>query len=1102
MGNFNKKLLKIAVCTAIYASISLHRADAQTQTVTINKKNITLNEFLSEIRKQTGYDFVFTSSKLDFGKKVSPNFTNENILKVLNQYFNSNTGVIYIFKNQTIVLIDEEKAENIILQGQVLNTTSKQPMAGVTITVGEKNIQTKTDSRGNFTLNVPEYAKTLEFNFIGYKKLIIPITASVKYKVEMEEKTEDIEEVVVTGIFNRSAESFTGASRTISGDELKKISSNNIFAGISAIEPSFRMIANNELGGSINQLPEIQLRGENSFPIVNGELSSNPNQPLFILDGFAVELQRVVDLDMNMIASVTILKDASATAIYGSRGANGVMVITTKAPKSGKIQVTVNNDFRLSVPDLSVYNYLNTREKLDFENRVGVYEGTNNQDAYFKEMLYNSRVKNAANGIDTDWKKIPTQLGINNRTSVNLQGGDESVRFGVLATADLQEGVMRGQTRNNYSGQFDLSYLVNKIQFKNSLRVIQTIANESPYGNFSEYLQMNPYYSPYGLNGNIQQYVEDLSYSPFGRTSRIINPLHDATLNSVNQTRLLGITNNFQVRYNFSKNLFLESNFGLTKQVSSSDQFYSAQDSRFDEITDVNRKGSYTARNDENFNYESISNLNYSVALGKHQVFSTASLNIASESQNYKSVVAEGFPYDQLDNLLFANQYEQNGRPAGDESTARRVGYLLNANYGYDNRFLADVSIKRDGSSQYGTDQLFGTFWSAGLGWNIHNETFFKKNDLVNRLKLRMSYGTAGSLDIPSYSAQSRYNFGVNTGYYNELGAVLSNLGNKLLSWQTVNKLNFGLDVVLFRERFDMRLDLYRDLTQNAITTISLAPSTGFSSYSENYGELQNKGFEFNLRYKLIDHRESNVLWSIFVNGFTNNNILKKLSNRLKASNDLLNEGNEDQLTPNTLFVEGQSVNAIYVVRSLGVDPTTGSEIFLTKDGQRTYDWNISDKVAYGIKQPKWSGNFGTNFNYKGFELGMIWNYQLGGQLYNQTLVDKVESVDPLKNVDRRAYDLGWSGPGDASQFTRIGLNTTSTRLTSRFVQDNNILKLSSLSLGYNFLQQPWLKRVGLRSLYLSAITNDLIQLSSIDIERGTSNPFARTFSLSVRVGF
>ncbi|WP_293931841.1 SusC/RagA family TonB-linked outer membrane protein [Sphingobacterium sp. UBA6645] len=1102
MGTFYKRVLAACAWILLCASILCQPVSAQNRTVTIDKKNITLNEFLTEIRKQTGYDFVFTSSKLDFNKKVSPKFKDENIIQVLNQYFNVNTGVIYVFKNQTIVLIDEEKADYIVLQGQVLDAGTKQPMAGVTVGIGEKNIQTKTDNKGNFNINVPEYAKALEFNFIGFKKKLIPITASVKYQVELEEKTEEIEDVVVTGIFNRSAESFTGAARTISGEELKKISANNIFTGISAIEPSFSMIANNELGGNINQLPEIQLRGENSFPIVNGELSSNPNQPLFILDGFAVELQRVVDLDMNTIASVTILKDASATAIYGSRGANGVMVINTIAPKPGKIQVSINNDFRLSVPDLSVYNYLNAYEKLDFENRVGLYEGSNGQATYFNELLYNSRLKNAANGVNTDWKKIPTQLGVNNRTSLNLQGGDEHIRFGVLATADLQQGVMKGQDRKNYSGQFDLTYLVNKIQFKNSLRVIQTVSNESPYGSFSEYIAMNPYHSPYDLNGNVQQYVENVAYSPYGRSSRITSPLYDASLHSVNQTRQLGVTNNFQVRYNFSRNLFFESSLGLTKQLGSTDQFYSAQDSRFDNITDVNRKGSYTAQNDDNFNYESLTNLNYNVQLGKHQIFSTASLNIASESQQYKQIVAEGFPYDQLDNLLFANQYEENGRPTGNESTARRVGYLLNANYSYDNRFLVDVSFKRDGSSQYGTEQLFGTFWSTGLGWNIHNEKFFKQNDNVNRLKLRASYGSAGSLNIPSYSAQTRYNYGVGTGYYNDLGAVLTNLGNRDLSWQTVYKLNVGLDVAMFRERLDMRLDVYRDMTKNAIATISTAPSTGFSSYSENYGELQNDGFEFNIRYKLIDRRESNILWSIFANGFTNANILKKLSDRLKASNDLLNENNVDQTVPNTLFQEGKSINTIYTVRSLGVDPATGSEIFLTKDGQRTYEWNVADKVASGIDQPKWSGNFGTNLNYKGFELGMIWNYQYGGQLYNQTLVDKVESVNPNNNVDRRAYDLGWSAPGDESQFTRIGLNTVATRLTSRFVQDNNVLTLSSLSLGYNFLQQPWLKRAGLRSLYLTAITNDLIQFSSIDIERGSSNPFARTFSLSVRVGF
>lgn len=1101
MGNFNKKMLTIGICASIYASLYCSKAHAQSNTITVDKKNITLNEFLTEIRKQTGYDFVFTSSKLDFAKKVSPRFTNENIIKVLNQYFNTNTGVIYIFKNQTIVLIDEEKADNIILQGQVIHAVTKQPMAGVTVGIKEKNIRTKTDNRGNFSINVPEYAKELEFNFMGYEKQTVPITASVKYQVELTEKMENIEEVVVTGIFNRNAESFTGASRTISGEDLKKISSNNIFAGIAAVEPSFRIMPNNVTGGNINQLPDIQLRGQNSLPNLNGELSSNPNQPLFILDGFEVTLQRIVDLDMNMIASVTVLKDASATAIYGSRGANGVMVVNTLAPKPGKIQVTLNNDFRLSIPDLSVYNYLNAQEKIDFEKRTGVYKASFDQDYLRYEQIYNERWKNVQRGIDTDWKKIPTQVGFNNRTNLNLQGGDEYLRYGVLATADLQQGVMKGQDRKNYSGQFDLSYLVNKLQFRNSIRVYQTISNESPYGNFSNYLALNPYWSPYDENGEIQRYLENFRY--VGRNFIKTNPVYDATLHSVNQTSSLGITNNFQVKYNFKTNFYIESNLSFTKQRGGTDQFYSAEDSRFEQITDPNRRGSYTDRNDELSSYESMTNVNYTFLRGRHQWVSTASLNISSSINNFTQIIAEGFPYDRLDNLLFANQYQLNGKPTGDESTVRRVGYLYNANYSFDNRFLADLSIKRDGSSQYGTEKRFGTFWSVGLGWNIHNESFFKKNDLINRLKLRGSYGTTGSLNIPAYSSQTRYNFGVESGYYNDLGATIGNLGNPLLGWQNVKKMNLGVDAILFKEKLDVRFDLYQDITQNTLTNLTLAPSTGFSSFAENLGKVQNNGFEFSARYKIIENKETGTLWSIYVNGFTNKNILKELSNRLKASNDRLNEDNPSgQTSPNILLEEGQSMDAIFVVKSLGVDPVTGSEIFLTKDGQRTYEWNAADKVAYGVSIPKWNGNFGTNLNHKGFELGILFNYQTGGQMYNQTLIDRVESVNPVENVDRRAYELGWTGPGSISQFTAIGVGNPATKLTSRFVQDNNILTLSTLSFGYNFYQKTWIKQIGLRSLQVTALTNDLFRWSSIETERGTTNPFARTFALSLRVGF
>ncbi|MFD2598208.1 SusC/RagA family TonB-linked outer membrane protein [Sphingobacterium corticis] len=1078
----------------------LTETQAQTKRITIDKKNITLNEFLSEIRNQTGYDFVFTSTKVDFSKKVSPRFNNANVIEALNQYFNSSTGVIYVFKNQTIILIDEEKAEQRTLQGAVIDALTKQPIVGANIVFAEKNIYTHTDNRGNFIFNVPEYAQELQVSYMGYDRQHIPITAGINYQIELTEKTENIGEVVVTGIFNRNAESFTGSSRTISADEIKQISVNNIFSGIAAIDPSFRINVDNVLGGNINQLPDIQLRGQNSFPNLGGELSAAANLPLFILDGFEVNLQRIVDLDMNMIASVTILRDASATAIYGSRGANGVMAVNTIVPKPGKIFVNVNNDFRLSTPNLSVYNYLNATEKLDFEDRIGMYnQFETGQNYYRSQALRNSRLSNIQSGIDTDWKRIPSQVGLNNRTSVNLQGGDQNIRYNIMAAADLQQGVMRGQDRKNYSGQFDLTYLVKKLQFQNSIRVYSNISNESPYGNFSDYLSKNPYWTPYDTDGNVQPYLEDLTV--WGQSFRHRNPLYNATLNSVNQNKYSGFTNNFQVRYNFHSAFYIESRLSLTQQRGGNDQFFSAQDSRFETITDVNRRGSYTAQNDEQSSYESLTTINYNLNRGIHQWYSTAAINFSSSTDSYKRIVAEGFPYERLDNLLFAAQYQENGRPTGDESTIRRVGLLYNGNYSYDNRFLADVSLKQDGSSQYGADRRFGTFWSVGLGWNIHNEKFFLQNSSVNRLKLRGSYGTTGSLNIPAYGAQTRYGFGVGNIYYDELGAGITNLGNKLLTWQNVYKLNLGLDVLLWQEKLDLRIDLYQEITANALTQISLAPSTGFSSYAENMGKIQNRGFEFSTRYKLLENKTNGTLWTVFANGATNKNVLKELSSRLKASNDRLNEGNGAQTVPNILFEEGQSVNAIFVVRSLGIDPATGSEIYLTRSGEQTFTWNAADKVAYGISIPKWNGNFGSNLMYKGIEMGVVFNAQFGGQLYNQTLIDRVESVNPQLNVDRRAYDLGWSGPGDESQFRRIQLNNTPTRVTSRFVQDNNILTLSSLSLGYNFYQNAWLKRAGIRSLRVAAITNDLLQISSIEIERGTSNPFARTFSLSFRLG-
>ena len=1083
------------------------------QVIRIEGRNMSLKKVLDEIKKQSGYSVFIRKDVLDNAATINLQQKNRTVEELLEE-ITRGQQLDYQIKGKEIVLskksgasqsgqttssrhVESNIQQETVVRGVLVDTEGK-PVAKATVSSKNAGAKVVSDASGRFQIKV-SLPDELLVSYIGFAPKKVTVIDTKALRIALESTAVAVEDVVVTGIFKRPEGNFTGATTTMKGDELKRISSSNVFAAVSALDPSFRVIPNNVAGGNINTLPEVQLRGSNSMPNLSGELSANPNSPLFILDGFEVDIQRVVDLDMNLIASITLLKDASATSIYGSRGANGVMVISTITPASGKVQVTVNNDFRLSTPDLSVYNLMNAVEKLDFEKRTGVYQQEYVQNQYFYDNMYNDRLAAVLSGINTDWTAQPVQTGVSNRTSVYLQGGDDYIRYGVQVAGDLQQGVMKGQDRKNFSGQFDLSYKVKKIRFQNSIRVFQNIANESPYGSFAEYVRMNPYWTPFDTQGNVKQILERVQTNATSFTS-YGNPLYDATLHSINKDQYFGISNNFQIRYDIHPNLFLEANLSLNKKKGDNDLFLPAQHSSFIREADVTRRGSYTVRNNNDFGYESRITANYNKVLGKSVIFSTVGFDVASNKQSFYSVKTEGFAFDKLDNLLFATQYEQNGRPLGDEGKVNRVGMLLNGSYSYDNRYLTDLSIRRDGSSQFGSDKRFGTFWSAGAGWNIHNESFFTTSDIVNRLKLRASYGSSGSINVPAYQAQTRYDFTTGDIYDGQLGASIKGLGNSNLSWQDVRTANFGTDIVLFNENLDVRLDHYRSLTKNSITQITLASSTGFSSYAENLGEIENTGYEANVRYKIINRQQEGIVWSVNGSAARNNNVLKKLSNQLKSLNDKLN-AQSDQILPNIMLTEGAAINTIYVVRSLGVDPITGEEVYLNKEGEKTMAWRASDKVAYGITDPKWNGVFGTQVDYKGFNLSLQFDYRFGGQYYNQTLVDKVENVDPRYNADRRAYDLGWAGPGSHSSYTRIYVNKAKTLATSRFVQDENTLNLNSASISYNFYRHAFVKRWGLNSLQMTAITNDLFRVSTIQAERGITNPYARTYSFSIRVG-
>ncbi|WP_285010839.1 SusC/RagA family TonB-linked outer membrane protein [Pedobacter faecalis] len=1083
--------LTIVIIIACFMQVS---ASSLAQKVTLTKSNASLRSVFKELNKQTGYNFFYTDNLLESSSSVTIEVKNADLSVVLNQIL-AGQNLDFIIRNQTVIIKAGNRASQEVISGFVGDANDRKPIPGVTVSIKGTKSAVQTDKNGKFTISISKGAESLEFRFIGYKTVDVPISPNSNYSIYMDEDQLSLNETVITGMVDRKVSTYTGAAKTMTAAELKAVSPVNVFAGVAALDPSFRMIPNNKIGGNINALPEVTMRGQTSYPTLGSELVGNPNTPLFILDGFQVSLQAIVDLDLNQIASVTLLKDASATAMYGSRGGNGVMVVTTILPPRGKVEVSLSNNFTLSSPDLSVYDMLNSAEKLDFERRVGFV------NSYRGDFINSERYKAMLSGVNTDWRSIPVQTGINNRTNLSLRGGDQSLTFNLTFSGNLLQGVMKGQDRKNYSGSFTLSYKTDKLTFQNNTIATQVNSNDSPYGEFSQYLDLNPYWKPYDENGNVNKYLENINMGFGVGSSVVLNPLMDVTYNTIdNRNKNFNLRNNTTVRYDFNKSLWFNGALGITKMNGTIDNFYSALDSRFADVSDLSARGSYAIDNSTSFTMDGTGSVNYNRNFGMHGVTVYAGFRLASTRFNSYAVSTQGFPFDRLDNILFAAQY-LNSRPTGTESTINNLSYTGSANYSYDNRYFTDFTYTRDGSSAYGENNKFGNFWSAGLGWNVNNEKFLKDSETINLLRVRGSYGSTGTSVQDPYASQFRYNLGTSTGYFGEVGAFPGGLGNPNLSWQQVLKSNVGIASAFLDNRLTFNAEFYDEVTQNALTTVSLAPSTGFPSYTENLGKIQNRGLQLDLGYTILSQPRKGLKWNVSVNAATNKSVLKEISEKLKAFNAALNANNVNQTVENAQFIEGRSTTAIYAVRSLGIDPITGQEVYLKLDGTPTFVWDVNDKTYVGDSRPRWTGAVNSNFLYAGFALNFSINYNYGADLYNSTLLNRVEAVDARNNVDRRAYDLGWTGPGSVSPYRRITAGSpTPTKLTSRFVQRDNNIQLSSVNLSYQF-KTPFVKRLGLQNLTVSATTTNLANFSTIEIERGTDNPFAReyTFGLSAR---
>lgn len=994
-----------------------------------------------------------------------------------------------------------------VVKGLVTDT-KKQPLPGVTVMIKGTSLGTVTDAEGHYVLTIPQRDElVLVFSFVGMNSREVTYKGEKELNVELEEKIAEMDEVVVTGIFQKSQASFTGSATTVTAKELQQFGNRNLLQSLHNIDPSINIIENNAFGSNPNRLPEVQIRGNSSIPNVD-ELKDQTrvdlNTPLIVLDGFETTLQKLIDINENEVETLTILKDASATAIYGSRGANGVIVITTKKPAMGQLRVSYKGDVNIEIPDLTGYDLLEAREKLELEKRVGLYSKPSNPDQDWRLQRYYSYLLDEVNsGVNTYWLSKPLQTSVGQRHALKVEGGDKSFRYSASLQWNDIRGVMKESYRKTFNGAIQLSYYWKNLKFSNNLMISAGKRQESPYGDFSEYAKMNPYWRTHDENGKILKRLGNSGEIDYDfRWSRLpVNPLYNATLNTYDRGNNTDITNNFMLEWKVLETLDLRGRFGITKNTDETRVFKPADHTDFADYSedDMFRKGTYAYGISNSFSYEGSLNLAYHQSFGKHLLVAGVDVNLREGRSRSSSFKAEGFTNENFDDISSALQYEKNGKPSGAESTVRSVGFTGNVNYTYDNRYFADLSGRMDGSSQFGSNKRFAPFWAVGIGWNMHNESFLKEVSWVNMLKLRFSVGTSGSQHFNAYQAIQTYRYFLDDKYYAWNGSSLIAMGNPDLKWQQKRDYNIGLDVKLWDNRITIGGDFYIAKTNDLISTLTLPAANGFTTYIENIGSLKNTGYELRLSAYVL--RKDQMSWSVSLAGIHNKNKIVEVSQALLDAQNAIES--EDLVNPNVQFRPGYSSNTIWTVRSAGIDPGTGKEVFISRDGNRTYNWSASDIVATGVSDPKLEGNISSMFRYKGLSLNVSFGYRFGGQIYNSTLANKVEVSKTAIgwNVDARVFHDRWKNIGDQASFKGLD-DFTPTNKTSRFVQDETTFRCQNMTLQYELKSQALNKLLGIDYCLFSASTSDLFYISTVKRERGTSYPFSRQFSLGVNVVF
>ena len=914
---------------------------------------------------------------------------------------------ILLFISLALFTFHSAFAQNFVVKGTVVSHEDNEPLIGVTILQEGTTNGVVTDMDGNYSLEVKGASNaTLVFSYIGYAAQSHKVNASTGVlNVSLKSDAELIDEVVVVAYGVRKKGTIAGSVSTVKSEKLENVPTASFDQALQGQTPGLTVISNS---GEPSKAATFQIRGTNSI--------NSGTTPLFILDGVPIESSSFNAISPSDIESISVLKDASSTSIYGARAANGVVVITTKrGRKTDGAKVTFRGQWGFSQLAGNNWDLMNTAERIKYEKEIGLDLG----DDYY------NKIKN----IDVNWMDAVYNNNAPSQSyDLSVNGATDKTNYYVSGSFFDQDGITIGSAFRRYNLRANVENRAKEwLKLGTSTLLAYEDVEQAEDGEYALYAPISashfmlPYWNPYNEDGSLAS-QNDGEWKGSGQ-----NPIEWMQNNPVKHKTYKVISSLF-AEVTPVENLTIRSQFGI--DYSHATSFMQS----FPSYIINNESGSAGRASSDGLTLTVTNTANYRFNLDDTHDFN---FMIGQEGVNYHyetfQAVTEGQKNDALTNMAsgsFASSWSDNTSDYGF------LSFFGRGEYNYKNKYYADFSVRADASSRFGEGNRWAGFWSVGLMWDMRREDFFKQYDWLTNAQLTFSTGTSGNSSIPNYEHLALVTGGSN--YMGETGISPNQRGNEDLTWEKLWTTNIGLRLGFFN-RLNLTAEFYNKLTTDMLMQVPVSYADGgYGAYWDNVGAMVNRGVELSLDVDVI--KTKNFTWNVFANASYNKNKLTELYN-----------GIDDYVDSNvTMYSVGHNVAGFYMVRYAGVNPANGDALWYTKDGKITNEFSEEDRVLIEGKSfvAPWQGGFGTNLSWKGLMLSAQFSWMADRWVYNNDrLMDESNGLYTSYNQSKRLLYDRWKKPGDITDIPRHGVTP---QFDTHYLENASFLRLKNLMLSYN----------------------------------------------------